>query len=283
MTHLSTKNLRADMHVHTYFSDGGLSPENAVLLAKRYGVGILAVTDHDTVRGCDEVQKHCKALGVSFIRGIEISAYRGDIKLHTLGYGFDPDPPDLKYFLNSLCQNSIKRAEDVVFKLNKCGINLSVEEAAAERFSADTPIHSMHIARAGAKKGYAPAPFEFYKLYLMTGAPAFSVSFRPSPEQAIEIINAAGGFCSLAHPGRIEMDAKEKIALIKLLKGCGLCGIESVYSTHTACETAYYKELAKELGLLNTGGSDTHYAQGNKRIGTPFFEPCAELLQRLSF
>lgn len=273
--------MRADLHIHTYYSDGGLSPEKAVQLAKRNGVELLAITDHDTTESCNQVQKHCAEAGISFVRGIEVSAYQGDIKLHTLCYGFDPDNSDLKNFLNGLYQNSVKRTEDVIYKLNKCGINISIEQAAAERFSANTPIHSMHVARAGAKKGYAPNQFEFYKLYLMKGSPAFSKLFRPTPEQTIQVISACGGFCSLAHPGRIEMDGQEKITLIKRLKDCGLCGIEGVYSAHTAKETAYYKELAKELGLLVTGGSDTHYEISNKKIGTPFFEPSLELLQRL--
>lgn len=283
MQNFSTENLRADLHVHTYFSDGNLSPEKVVQLAKNNGVGLLAVTDHDTDEGCEEVRRYCREYGVNFVCGMEVSAYFGDIKLHTLCYGFDGKNADVKDFVNSLCQNSVKRTEDIIFKLNKCGIKVTLEAAANERFSPKTPIHAMHVARAGVRMGYAPNPFEFYKLYLMKGAPAFSKLCRPSPEQTIRIINGANGFCSLAHPSRIEMAAQEKITLIKRLKSSGLCGIEGVYSTHTAKETAYYKELAKEIGLLITGGSDAHFAIGNKSIGTPFFEPDRELLQRLLF
>ena len=141
----------------------------------------------------------------------------------------------------------------------------------------------MHIAGAGAKKGYASSPFAFFTKYLAYGRPAFSSVCRPSPEETAQIITAAGGICSLAHPARIDLSAEEKIALIKRMKVCGLCGIEAVYSGHTAKETAYYKEIANTFGLMVTGGSDTHAAEGNRQIGTPYFQPENALLQKLGF
>lgn len=269
------------MHVHTFYSDGLLSPEEAVLKAKANGVEILSVTDHDTAKSNSAVKSLCQKHGITAVDGIEISAYAGDIKVHTLCYNADKDDADFKAFLKELYDGSFKRAEDIIFKLDKCGVSLSMEEVLKQRTVKDTPVHGMHIARAGAKKGYANSPFAFYKKYMMNGCAAYSNVARPTPEKTVEIITAAGGFSSLAHPGRIDMSAEDIKSLIKRMKGSGLCGIEAVYSTHTPYETAYYKELAGELGLAVTGGSDTHFADGNRRIGTPHFTPDNSLLQRL--
>ena len=97
----------------------------------------------------------------------------------------------------------------------------------------------------------------------------------------MEVINSCGGFAVLAHPGRIELEKQELISLVKRLKDLGLKGIEAVYSTHTQIETAYYKEMAREYGLSVTGGSDTHFKEGNKKIGTPVFACDKELCEKL--
>lgn len=218
-----------------------------------------------------EFSSLCKDSGIIPVSGIEVSAYEGDVKVHTLGYGVNGESPCFKEFLKTLYDGSVKRTEDIIFKLKKHGINLTFDEVLAERYCTLAPVHAMYIARAGHKKGYAKTPHDFYNQYLSGGKVAFSYICRPSAEQAIEAINASGGFASLAHPGRIELKKDELVKLITKLKACSLSGIEGVYSAHTHSETAYYKEIARAYNLLVTGGSDTHLLGGNKRIGTPAF------------
>ncbi len=269
------------MHVHTYYSDGLLSPEEVVILAKSGGVELLSVTDHDTAAGSAEVKALCKKHGLTAVDGVEFSAYDGDIKVHTLCYNADAETPVFKQFLKELYDGSFLRAEDIINKLKGCGVSLTLDEVLLQRTCKSAPLHGMYIARAGAKKGYAGSPFAFYKKYMMRGCAAYSSVARPTPERTVEIISAAGGFSSLAHPGRIDMDAEGVASLLKRMKAHGLCGIEAVYSTHTAYETAYYKELATKLDLVVTGGSDTHYRDGNREIGKPVFNPDGQLLQKL--
>ena len=273
--------IRADMHVHTYASDGLQTPEEVVAAAKEVGLNALAVTDHDTVYNTEKVNALCKDSGIVGINGVEISAYDGFTKVHTLGYGFDLSDPQLNRFLSELIVNSEKRTEEIIFKLNQIGVNLKFEDVTGERISDSTPIHAMHLSRAAVKKGFEKHPFNFYRKYLMYGKPAFTNICRPTPEQAIEVINAAGGFAVLAHPGRIMLEKADLRKLTERLASAGLYGIEAVYSTHTALETAYFKELAEELGLAVTGGSDTHFIGGNRAIGAPVFYPAEELRQRL--
>lgn len=275
--------MKADMHVHTVASDGLLSPEEAVNIARNSGLKMLAVTDHDTTFNTEKVNTLCQNAGIIGVNGIEISAYYDNVKVHTLGYGFDLNNAQFTVFLAELYEGSLKRTEQIISKLNACGINLTFEDAAAERTSDKTPIHVMHIARAAVKKRLAQNPFSFYKKYLMPCAPAASNICRPTPERTIEVINAAGGFAVMAHPGRIELQESELYDLIARLVRAGLGGIEAVYSSHTTQETAYYKEIAKEFGILVTGGSDTHYRGGNRAIGSPVFHPSEDLWQRLKF
>lgn len=273
--------MRADFHIHTYFSDGLQSPDEVALHAKNNGVELLSVTDHDTMLAYPEIISCCEKRGIKAVRGVEVSAYLGGVRLHTLGYNIDPENPIFREFLKELCEGSLIRTDDILSKLKKNGVNVTMDEVFKFRKCENVPIHSMYISRAAAEKGYCANPFTFQKNYLTSGACAYSEVCRPSPEKAVEMINSCGGFASLAHPGRIELEKQELISLVKRLKVLGLKGIEAVYSTHTQIETAYYKEMAREYGLSVTGGSDTHFKEGNKKIGTPVFDCDKELCEKL--
>ncbi len=274
-------NLRADLHIHTYYSDGLMSPAEVVAVAKNNGVRLIAVTDHDCMLAYPEVKDACGKNGLTAVNGIEISAYENGVKVHTLGYNLNADCADFKSFSGSLFKASVSRMEDILYKLNKNGVRLSIDEVLNERKFPSSPIHAMYIARAASKKGYGSTPFAFYVEYLAQGKCAYSDIGRPSPECAVELIAACGGFSSLAHPARIEMEKTVLKNLVKKLKACGLGGIEGVYSTHTVKETAYYKEMASAFNLFVTGGSDTHINGGKKIIGSPVFHVDKTLAQKL--
>lgn len=273
--------MKADMHVHTYASDGLFSPEEAVNTALSNGVKLLAVTDHDTILSVDRVLNYASTRGLCAISGVEVSAYVGDVKIHMLGYSFDLNSKSFNAFMEKLRQNSIERAKIILSRLSSAGVVIPMEEVLKERKLSNSPVHAMHIARCGARRGYAADPFSFYKNFMLLGKVGYSNAFRPTPEQAIEEINAAGGLSSLAHPGRIELEKPDLEALILRLSQAGLGGIEGVYSTHTVKDTAYFKELAKKCGLVVTGGSDCHWANGSRKIGDPNFDADGELLARL--
>ncbi len=273
--------IRADMHIHTYYSDGGQSPSDVIAGARRAGVNLISVTDHDNSNGRDEVRRLALKAGITAVDGEEISAYDGDVKVHILGYGMDYSNPAYEAFHKDLYEGAEERTLDILNKLKKVGVNISYGEVLRERKCDKSPLHATHIAVAGSRKGYASSPWTFFAKYLNSGTAGFSCIRRPSPDETARIITGCGGVCSLAHPGRISMDADGVKALIKRLIPCGLAGIEAVYSGHTFNETQYYKELADGFNLLVTGGSDTHYAEGNRRIGEPVFYPDERLLSAL--
>ena len=273
--------MRADLHIHTYFSDGLQSPDDVARTAKNNGVELISITDHDTALAYPEIFSCCENRGIKAVYGIEISAYENGARLHTLGYGISPEHPVFAKFLKELQEGSFFRTEDILSKLDKEGIHITMDEVKRHAKSDKAPIHSMYIARAAAEKGYGANPFTFQKDYLTKNCIGYSEVCRPTPERAVEIITACGGFSSLAHPGRIELEKEEVIALVKRLIPLGLKGIEAYHSTHTQLEKAYYTEMAKEYGLLITGGSDTHFQGGNKQIGTPVFDCGEELCKKL--
>lgn len=269
------------MHIHTYFSDGLQSPDDVAAIARNNGVELVSVTDHDTMLAYPSVISACEKRGVKIVRGIEVSAYYKGVRLHTLGYNLNPEHPVFSRFLNELKEGSLVRADDIISKLNKNGVHITMDDVLKFKKSENAPVHAMYIARAGAAKGYCTSPFAFHKNYLSRGSCAYSELCRPSPEHAVEVICACGGFAAVAHPGRIELEKQEVITLIKRLADLGLKGIEAVYSTHTQLQTAYYKEMAREYGLTVTGGSDTHFKDGSKSIGTPVFDCGKELCEKL--
>lgn len=273
--------IRADMHIHTYYSDGGQSPADVIAGARRAGVNLISVTDHDNANARKKVRELAAKHGITAVDGVEISAYDGDVKVHLLAYGIDYDNPAYKAFAKKLYDGAEERTFDVLRKLEKVNVRISYGEVLRERKCEKSPLHSTYIAVAGARKGYASSPWAFYSRYLNYGAAGFSCICRPSPEEAAAVVTECGGLLSLAHPGRISLDKEGVIALTERLIPSGLAGIEAVYSGHTANETQYYKELAEKYGLLVTGGSDTHYAEGNRRIGDPPFYPDERLLSAL--
>ncbi len=271
--------MRADLHIHSVYSDGLCSPDEICRLAKLRGVGLISITDHDTLAGLQVKQEAAKRHGVAYLSGWEISAYQDGEKIHMLGYGCAMGEA-YEVFNQKRKAAAFARAEECVRKFNKLGVPLTLQEVLDMRSAPDLPVHTMHVARAAAVY-LGLAAGEVYREYLAKGKPANSNIGRPTPEEAIDCIHAAGGFASIAHPGRIELPDDEKEKLLCALADYGADGIESFYTTHTARETAYYLSLAEKLHLLVTGGSDTHFEDGTHTIGSPAFTPSEKLLQNL--
>ena len=129
---MTTQGMRADLHTHTVCSDGKLTPQRIVDLACEAGVELIAVTDHDAMQACPELQSLAKEMGLHSVNGIEISAYTPErIKFHTLGYNIDEKL--FEPFQKRLFQSSYERAEEIIFKLNKIGMELTMDDVNRHR------------------------------------------------------------------------------------------------------------------------------------------------------
>lgn len=285
--------IRADLHTHSHFSDGMLSPAELMSRAAAAGVGLFALTDHDNMAGCNEGAAAAKALGLKFVRGMEVSSYLGAAKVHILGYGCAENDAYAR-FLKERQEGARMRAEDILAKANEAlSLDVSMEEVDTFRVSKETPIHTMHIVRAFAARLHADLD-ELYRKVFAPGGRAFSDMGRPLPVDAVHIIHEMGGIAVLAHPAQIlilpedvskrfsSLSAEEKEeakrtyvgareSFMEMLTGAGLDGIECYHSTHTGEETERFLRFARERDLLVTGGSDFHDDGSGRKVGDPPF------------
>ncbi len=274
--------MRADLHIHTYYSDGKYAPEVIAEKAASAGVKLLSMTDHDSLEGLDEKRAAAKEKGLLFVSGWEVSAYDELCKVHVLGYNCERKEAYFA-FLEERKAGALVRAEDNLKKANAAlGLHLTMTDVEREHTVKSAPLHTMHVVRAFARAlfGDTERAGEVYNAYFNAGKPAFSGLCRPTPLEAVRVIHALGGIAVLAHPGRIEKDFIARERLMCSLVGEGLNGLECVYSTHSKEEIEYFTAFAKEHRLLVTGGSDYH-AEGRFEIGFPVFEPSQELLSVL--
>ena len=271
--------MRADLHMHSTYSDGLCSPDELCFLAKSRGVELLSITDHDTMNGEEVKRAAAERYGLQYLSGWEVSSYAKDRKIHVLGYACQRNQAYVQ-FMEVRKEMAYLRAEDRIEKMRALGIPITMEHVTSFRADPTTPIHTMHVARALAMFVSA-TPSEVYREYLVKGKAGYSDIGRPTPEEAIDCIHAADGFAVIAHPGRIHAEKDEKESLIRSLAEYGVDGIEAVYTTHTDEETAWYRGLAEKYHLLVTGGSDTHVEEERHRIGNPVFYADERLLERI--
>lgn len=238
----------ADLHLHTNFSDGTFNPAEVILLAKKSGIDCISITDHDTLKAY--TSSFC-AEGIEIIPGIELSADIDNSEAHILGYGIEIQERWFQEKLAGLCENRLKRMDEMCRKLNVLGIPVKVEEVIA--FAGNSCVGRLHLARILAKKGFVSNPQAAFNKYIADGGPAYVSKFGLTPQEAIALVLEVKGIPVLAHPYSL---ANQN--LIPEFVKAGLMGLEVFYPEHRPSQIEHYQKLAKEYGLLITGGSDCH-------------------------
>jgi len=256
---------RIDLHNHSYYSDGSLSPRQLVELAKKRRLKAIALTDHDTVAGVEEALVAGKELGVEVVPGVEMSAQYPPGTMHILGYYLHASHSELLGALKKLQQARAARNPKIIRRLQDLGLEITTTEVVdLSRGQVGRP----HIAKALVNKGYVSSINEAFSRYLKKGAVAYVEKFRFPPEEAIAIIRRAGGIAVLAHPFTLGMEKPDELSqLVRELAAMGLEGIEVFYLDHTEEMEVIYEDVARRLGLVCTGGSDFH---GNFRDYSDF-------------
>ena len=235
-------------------------------MARNAGVTALAVTDHDITDGLPETLAAASSLNIEFIPGIEISSRFQGKETHILGYFVNWQDPTFQSRLTHLRESRHTRNPAMISKLNRLGLPLTYEEVQAVAHPGS--IGRPHIANVLLAKGYVTSMKEAFDRYLGEGAEAYVPRDLPDAADVISWIREVGGVAVLAHPTWVR-EGKENLKLFcKALKERGLGGLEVFYSTHTARQTSEYLNLAKELELATTGGSDFHgLAKPDVRVG----------------
>jgi 3',5'-nucleoside bisphosphate phosphatase len=243
-----------DLHLHTTASDGRCTPHELVDRALRAGVTVMAVTDHDTVAAIPEVRSAAKAGGIDVIAGIEITAIESGRDIHMLGYFIDPGDTELAAFLAKQRAQRIARVEAVGLRLAQLGMPIDIGPVLMHaREQGGRSIGRPQIARAMIAVGYVADTREAFDRWLATGRPAFVPRSGAPPGEVIDIVHAAGGLASLAHPGQTDVDSR-----ISAYVEAGLDAIELYHPDHDADAVHRYRNIASQLKLLATGGSDFH-------------------------
>jgi predicted metal-dependent phosphoesterase TrpH len=262
---------RVDLHAHTVFSDGTLTPEALLDHARSRNVGILGITDHDNV---DAVPFALAAAGdVMVVPGIEISSALDNLDLHMLGYFIDHTNEALRARLTGFRDERRNRAQAILDKLTALGVPVDADEV----FAAAGPgvVGRPHVAQALVKAGHVPNIDMAFQRYLGPRGAAFIQRPAFHSEEAIATIHAAGGAAVLAHPGG---SLPEHIA--ERLRDAGLDGVEVWHPQHGANAVRRWHETAKKLGLIESGGSDFHGPHRGAGLGDmPVPERTVELLR----
>ncbi len=255
--------LRADLHVHSTASDGTLAPSALAVLAKRAGLTHLAVTDHDSVAGIAEAARACRRLDIVLIPGVELSATApdgGDV--HVLGYFIDTESAELLEHLEDLRAARLRRAAVMVESLNRAGVPVTLDDVL--RFADGGSVGRAHVARAIVSAGHAPTVADAFHRFIGRGEPHYVAKDARTANEVIQCVLRAGGIPVLAHPG-----VGDHMHLIGALVAPGLQGIEAFHPEHGPERTAQLERIADQSGLLVTGGSDFHGADGpNPPLGS---------------
>jgi predicted metal-dependent phosphoesterase TrpH len=238
-------------------SDGSMTPSEVVREAKRAGLAAVALSDHDTVDGVKEALDCGREIGMEVVPAIEFSV-QSDTETHILAYYLDIDSPKLRQILEECKQMRNYRNEETCRLLNGLGFDVTMDEARA--IAPNGIIGRAHFARIMADKGYAPSVKEAFKLYLENGRPAYCGIQRLKAEEAVELIKECGGLSFVAHLHLIKMEDEPLRKFLSGLKEHGLDGVEGYYTEYTPEMQAKYQRMAKDMGLMISGGTDFHAA-----------------------
>ena len=241
---------RIDLHTHTCFSDGTLSPEALVALAVKRRLAALSITDHDSLEALGPARE-AAGTAIEMVPGIELSSAFEGAELHILGYYLDPLDPSLKQRLERFRQDRLERAFAMVERLNELGLAIDASEVVTQ--AGPGVVGRPHVAVVLVRAGHAENVDDAFRRFLGRGGVAFVPRPAFDPEEAIWLVHAAGGVSVLAHPGGLLPDA-----VIERLAAAGLRGIEVWHPQHGAATVRRWRAVAAKLHLLETGGSDFH-------------------------
>ena len=258
-----------DLHTHSSFSDGSMTPEQLVAEAERQGLAAVALTDHDTVGGVERFLAAGKGSAVRAVPGVEISVDYAVGTMHVLGYFVDHHHPALLGRMKELQSGRSDRNDEILRRLNSMGLILGMNEVRA--YAGEDNVGRLHFSLALVARGYVRTREEAFEKYLAKGKQGYVDRPHLTPEAGITMIHDAGGVAVLAHPFTLNVGKYGLIDLAGKLVGFGLDGIEVYYPQQSAKQCKLYRAIARQFDLVSTGGTDFHgSALPDIRLGRGF-------------
>lgn len=269
-----------DYHMHSYYSDGTMSPVELVRKYKDAEYDIISITDHDGIGALKEASIAAEALKIKFVPGVELSTkyeFEGKsensgeketlaVGIHMLGYDFDPENPELNAKLAEMKRNRHERNVKLVQKLAEMGYEIDLAELEAQ--SKDAYVGKPNIARELVKRGYIKSFGEAFEPGKLLESPEINAVKREkiNSGDAIRLISDAGGMAVIAHPAKIkgmgtrgsDVFWENMDTLIRELKKQGLKGVECYHPSHNEEESWKLFKIASKYHLHITEGSDFH-------------------------
>ena len=248
-----------DLHLHSTFSDGRLTPTQLVDLVAERGLRIVALTDHDSTEGLAEAFEAAERHpDLTIIPGIELSTDIPGNEIHMLGYFIDYVDPGFQQTLADFREGRLDRGLRMVENLEKLGVKIAWERVL--ELSDGGAVGRPHIAQAMLEEGYIAHPQEAFDRYIGRNGPAYAERAKMTPEDAVRMTLDVGGLPVLAHPARYVENPEGQLPG---LKEAGLVGMEVYYKDYTPEEVDVLLGLCRKYDLIPTGGSDYH------ALGTP--------------
>lgn len=254
-----------DLHVHSVYSEGSLTPKELVQRARDYDLRAVVLTDHNDISGVQEFASAASQRGIRTFSGIELyTSFRGRI-LHLLGYGFNPEDTNLRTELEKLQEDHLKNFSATLAALRTLGfyVNTNLPSTLRSRYPGfshiaahlqENPVNREKLTEECGSP--TPSLFTIINTYFTAGKPAHLPQSTLTLESATKCIVGAGGIAILAHPGQQLTSQEDRI--INDACAAGVSGIEVFSPYHTWHQIEYYQKLALEKGWIITGGSDFH-------------------------
>jgi len=252
--------MAVDLHIHSTASDGSLAPEAIVDEAKGLGLAAIAIADHDVMSGVEPARRRGEAVGLSVIPAVEISTDYEQTEVHILGYWVDPNDSRLEDQLRHIRDGRLIRARRMVERLRELNLKIKLDDVLREAHGAS--VGRPHVAAALVRVGACATPREAFDRYIGKNGPAYVPRVRPSVVEAVRIVARAGGCPVLAHPGLVFGHPR----IVQDVARLGARGVEAYHPKHTPGAVETLVRVARSLGLLVTGGSDSHGEGGSDRV-----------------
>ncbi len=276
-----------DLHVHTTASDGQYTPTQIIEKAYTKNIGVIAITDHDTIAGIQEGAAAAQKCGITFVPGTELNINFPTGEFHLLGLGFKQISPSLTTLLDTLVKNRELRNVQIIEKMREAGVDLTLEEMQAD--FPDTVLGRPHFAAELVKKKVVKTRQQAFDRYLAKGRPWYVQRVGSNLDEAIVAIKESGGVPVIAHPMSLYLSWGKLPDALKDFYERGVMGLEAFHPGARVTECLRLEELGRKLGYFITAGSDFHgekiradrklgYTCGGKKIEDEVWEKFKDIV-----